>query len=876
MTKRLFWLALVLYVVTQGLQLWSDPDPSMVDLEVSFTPARAERVLDIWEESETNHPLLNLLLDFLFIAGYVGLIWTSIRWAMETPGTWLSRHGGTLQRLAVVAGLVDGLENLLLLVLVVGGWQPPSGLLVAAAGCAAVAKFALLAAVLIAFCVVDPVKSWLIDLQSALRLCRANVIVLLVGWAFLLLVPQGRDVVHTLGEPPLSDKWLPIFWFFVAVLFWALSIWYWARVILRFDWGGPPAGRSGHAAGLRKYVPRILGLSALLAVAAAFASAAGASADERTQAGHWRLFAISCAVALLYFVYVFLRQSTGGSISYEKLKDLGPPTRLAIGLLAFVTVSLFVTFSINPGLGVMLGSGAVLLLAGSAWVAFGTLLVYLGQRYEVPLLTLIVTSLVVFSFWNDNHAVRKLADKADPGRPAAVGVEEHFGRWLAERARHEGSELAASSPEAPYPVVVVATEGGGIRAAYWTATVLGRLQDKYEEERSAGRLTASGTFADHVYAISGVSGGSLGAAVFAALVREQSDDPDLDCDAAKEVTSESGEVLRRRGPIETCAHQMLREDFLSPTVAALLYPDLVQRFLPIPIAHFDRGRALEVSWQEAWNGLNLSAERFGGKKTGAFNELWRGADASGRDNSYRVPLLFLNTTHVETGKRVLISPVPVEDSEFLDVVDFYDKIGAEIRLSTAAHSSARFTFVSPAGTVRDAKGDVWGHVVDGGYFENSGATAALEILRAMRAGAGEDRWRTLRPIVLMISNDPGLGPRDSAEDVEPRTFLKEALSPIVALLRTRGARGSYSKEALETEVGQLCAITCAPRPEGAREEAAPSDRCEPRETCYGLFHEVDLQGVEGVPLGWALSTKARTLMDGKIEAEADEVLQLLN
>ena len=121
--------------------------------------------------------------------------------------------------------------------------------------------------------------------------------------------------------------------------------------------------------------------------------------------------------------------------------------------------------------------------------------------------------------------------------------------------------------------------------------------------------------------------------------------------------------------------------------------------------------------------------------------------------------------------------------------------------------------------------------MDGGYFENSGATTALEILTAMRSGAGA-LWPKLKPIVLMISNDPKEG-----KEPEPRRFLKEASSPIVALLNTRGARGSYSREALE--------------------DFFPA---QPKECREERFQKIDLKGVRGVPLGWALSEGATKIM----------------
>ena len=47
---------------------------------------------------------------------------------------------------------------------------------------------------------------------------------------------------------------------------------------------------------------------------------------------------------------------------------------------------------------------------------------------------------------------------------------------------------------------------GGLRAAYWTATVLGELHDRIDH------------FDQHLFAVSGVSGGSVGASVYRALI----------------------------------------------------------------------------------------------------------------------------------------------------------------------------------------------------------------------------------------------------------------------------------------------------------------------------------------------------------------------
>src|ERR1051325_10644881 len=85
----------------------------------------------------------------------------------------------------------------------------------------------------------------------------------------------------------------------------------------------------------------------------------------------------------------------------------------------------------------------------------------------------------------------------------------------------------------------------------------------------------------------------------------------------------------------------------------------------------------------------------------------------------------------------------------------------DVPLSTAAHMSARFTYVSPAGRF-DPDGT---HVVDGGYFENSGAATALDILRQVNDELHQNpELRTIIPQIIMISNNP-LGVASGSRDL---------------------------------------------------------------------------------------------------------------
>ena len=88
---------------------------------------------------------------------------------------------------------------------------------------------------------------------------------------------------------------------------------------------------------------------------------------------------------------------------------------------------------------------------------------------------------------------------------------------------------------------------------------------------------------------------------------------------------------------------------------------------------------------------------------------------------------------------------------FIDSLDALHVLGNDVRASTAAHNSARFMYISPAGDL----GSAHGSVIDGGYFENFGALSALEIARtAMLELKGKEP--PVKLVVLMISSDPDL------------------------------------------------------------------------------------------------------------------------
>jgi hypothetical protein len=660
-------------------------------------------------------------------------------------------------------------------------------------------------------------------LYRVLLLIRFSLLLGLVGSLVLLFNDQAQDVLRVLGE----DAGWPVLWFLVAVVLGAAVAWWSARVMFYFRFRNPASAPHVFPK-LKEYLPRALGASVLVLTAIALIKASF-SYDGWISgpAGRLRLLALALLLLAAGFIYATVQRRTwfarwvGGPrpSDLRSLRELDWQAWLPLVLAAAFGFALMILFAYRAvQVAPYLGSATVALLAVVGLIPVGSWLVYLGNRASLPVVSLVLIWAAISTYVADNHYVRLYAGmdsyRLPEPPPAPAGplpeISDYFAGWVAGLAPNAQGNV---------PTLIVSAEGGGIRAAYWTALVLGELEDQ------AG--AAGLDFARHVFAISGVSGGSLGAATFATLVANRAaglEPKPLDrcpADAGVDATT-----IRGR------AERVLRHDFLSPTVAVMLFPDLFQQFVPYGFLN-DRAVALERSFQGAWDACEAGA-RFGHP----FTSLW--ADSP----PYAVPPLFLNSTVVETGQRLIAAPIAITEPAFSEALDSYRTVGPEVALSTAVHNSARFTYVSPAGTVRwrhDA-GTAWLRLVDGGYFENSGAVTAAEVVRNVRAAAGA---APVLPVVIHISNDPETStPSDLREQ---RKWLNQAVAPVKALLNTRPARGFQAREDLFKRVGAHLHFRLCRNPDESRAE----ERRQP------------------LPLGWALSSLARAEMRRQLGVAPD-------
>ncbi len=202
------------------------------------------------------------------------------------------------------------------------------------------------------------------------------------------------------------------------------------------------------------------------------------------------------------------------------------------------------------GVGIILLFMICILLIGEALVWLnGIVRGFVGWLITIVL----VCQFVGASSPEFSHTLVPMGD-VKPEAPAAIesvvqkrdipSLFPAFRDWLA--LRHASGRPGAQDQK--YPIFIVAAQGGGQYAAYHTALSLARLYD------SCPKLK------DHVFAISGVSGGSLGAAIFSELLRRSEPLGD-NC------STESDGV----GKLEKSVREFFEYDLVTPVVATGLF-----------------------------------------------------------------------------------------------------------------------------------------------------------------------------------------------------------------------------------------------------------------------------------------------------------------
>ena len=421
------------------------------------------------------------------------------------------------------------------------------------------------------------------------------------------------------------------------------------------------------------------------------------------------------------------------------------------------------------------------------------------------------------------------------------------------------------------PLVLVAAAGGGIRAAWWTAGALTLLADN-----DCGRQS--------VFAVSSVSGGSLGSAV---------------------VATAAGHGSALQDSVAATMHGLAEPPALASAIDGLVLRDTVAGLTGVTVRAAgmragpqfpDRAALVEQTWIETDQALGAPF-------------LTRPAAA--------VPWqLLFNSTAVRSHCRAVIATAAVgpvsqpatHTPRCLDISgqpggasgqaggynlpDAYDLLSRlpclqHMSVATAVMLSARFAYVTPAGAVPGCEGanglrpsaQQVEQYVDGGYSDASGLLTLQNVMPGLlaqvaqynaaqlAAAAGPAPVPLVVPVVVYLANTPIVKP------IAPQSLLPPAAEPEIPLTAGGAASGQLSSQTvllqeLAADISPSQWLPCAAGDSRCQDAA----RAATALVGSGVIVVAPRQqaGAFAVPLGWVLSLASQQSLTADLAAEADD------
>lgn len=257
-------------------------------------------------------------------------------------------------------------------------------------------------------------------------------------------------------------------------------------------------------------------------------------------------------------------------------------------------------------------------------------------------------------------------------------------------------------------IYLVAADGGGLRAAYWTLLVMQKLDAEFQ-------------FNDNLFITSGASGGSVGLGMFAYL-KGVSLSENFSQDAEAAITAIG-------------AHNFLNTDMIG------LLARWPHKMTPERYAEQQSNR-MEIMardyLQVAFDSLTGSKEESNqyhslAKKPFAYPWIKR---------NYGFPLFVVNTSRMEDGRMGIIHPLKTNKSLTRGMIDlrytFKDsQQKGFINYPDALFSTNRFPVISPYAEIEGK-----GHFFDAGMVENSGIGTILQFLQYMKADTANPHYQS--------------------------------------------------------------------------------------------------------------------------------------
>ncbi|MEO6404546.1 MAG: patatin-like phospholipase family protein [Ferruginibacter sp.] len=420
-----------------------------------------------------------------------------------------------------------------------------------------------------------------------------------------------------------------------------------------------------------------------------------------------------------------------------------------IGAFFLVVLLLFCFPFTTIKLGRLLHPASVVILALTFFTYIFTVIFYLHDFRKRPFIIYIFIWLIFCSYLNDNSELKGLREfkglkdyRLTPPIAFDKWYEYKSAQW---KTKHDSLVTM--------PVIFIATQGGGIRGEIWTSEVLQSIEKTFPG------------FYDQVFCIGGASGGTVGALYYNLfmydLKKNAPGNPKINFSNFQKFTS---------------------ADCLSPVTASFAFGETIQKILPFPVASLDRSKIMMKAFSNSYN-LNLSSHL---ADSSLLDIYYPNKDASFFNCD--IPSIFVNGTLAETGQQVITSNLNISQSKnFEHDIDFFDKVRADISVSTASLNCMRFPFLFSGGLI-NKRIDIThthkiGHIVDGGYRDNSGLQAMQSLITDLILNFKD---KNVKPILIYLRNG-GLE-YESAKENEQKaiTGFHDMLTPFSALFNING------------------------------------------------------------------------------------------
>jgi len=579
--------------------------------------------------------------------------------------------------------------------------------------------------------------------------------------------------------------------------------------------------------------------------------------------------AVGLVVAVLAWVAVpILARVHRGHVIFFSMLAL-----TAIALVAADIWLIFFPLSASEFLGVL---ATVVIALGTLGLGLAVL-AHLAQNRQplpvfgllklksTPVLSVVVAIGLLGLVVGQNSSLHRVNGRAGILRRPSLATA--FNNWLKQSSASSCTISASTGSPGPTveaePLILVAAAGGGIRAAWWTASALGKLASI-----PCGR--------SDVFAVSSVSGGSLGTAVVAAT------------------TAAPGHVGSQ---VDRILHQLA-----APAPLAAAFDGLLLR---------DESAGL--------GGVNLIAA---GKPAGytypdrsaLIQQEWESIDPSLLRPFVRAPRLpwqlLFNSTAVRSGCRTIIATSTVGaamplangtpsctsvstaggDSALPDAYDLLTELPCltHMNLAAAALLSARFSYITPSGAVPGCEfnpGTGWrpsGRLVeqyiDGGYIDSSGLATLADIAPGLTAAIAMHNAsavahpdgqvvRLVVPMVVYLANTPiaRSKPTGAVLPAAAEPFLpipRELFNSARALLVNQSVL--LQNVAAETTPYQW--LPCLPADTNCGAVRAAATHAIPDNIV--VVAPQQQPGFFAVPLGWVLSPSSESELNSELALDA--------